>query len=82
MSDLSSREAEVVREFAAALRQAREEETERMRNVLYGLELLRDGLADLIAEMRRENAAAVTANSFDGRRPLAHVQPSSFRLQM
>jgi hypothetical protein len=24
----------------------------------------------------------VTANSFDGRRPLAHVQPSSFRLQM
>jgi hypothetical protein len=53
-----------------------------MRNVLYGLELLRDGLADLIAEMRRENAAAVTANSFDGRRPLAHVQPSSFRLQM
>jgi hypothetical protein len=82
MSDLSSREAEVVREFAAALRQAREEETERMRNVLYGLELLGDGLADLIAEMRRENAAAVTANSFDGRRPLAHVQPSSFRLQM
>jgi hypothetical protein len=48
----------LVREFATALRRAREEETEHMRNTLYGLELLRDGLADLIAEMRRENAAA------------------------
>jgi hypothetical protein len=50
-------ETMLIREFATALRRAREEETERMRNVLYGLKLLRDGLADLIAEMR-ENAAA------------------------
>jgi hypothetical protein len=49
----------LVREFATALRRAREEETSRLYNTLYGLELLRDGLADLIAEMRRENAAAV-----------------------
>jgi hypothetical protein len=37
----------LVREFATALRRAREEETERMRNTLYSLELLRDGMADL-----------------------------------
>jgi hypothetical protein len=48
----------LVREFATALRRAREEETEHLRNTLYGLELLRDGMADLLAEMRRENAAA------------------------
>jgi hypothetical protein len=48
----------LVREFATALRRARGEETERLHNSLYSLELLRDGLADLIAEMRRENAAA------------------------
>jgi hypothetical protein len=34
------------------LRRARKEETGRMRNTLYGLELLRDGLADLVAEVR------------------------------
>jgi hypothetical protein len=48
----------LVREFATALRRAREEETERMRNTLYFLKLLRAGLADLVAELRANAAAA------------------------
>jgi hypothetical protein len=55
----------LLREFATALRRAREEETEHlrehMRNTLYGYQLLRDGLAELNAElreMRRADAAA------------------------
>jgi hypothetical protein len=40
-------EAEVVREFARALRQVREEETELMRLSLYKLELILDGLREL-----------------------------------
>jgi hypothetical protein len=44
--------AEVVRAFAAALRQAREEETEQLLLALYGLELFADGLAALNAELR------------------------------
>jgi hypothetical protein len=58
MSELSPYEIMVVRKFAAALRQAREEEFEKLRNTLYFLELFRTGLADLVAEMRRKNAAA------------------------
>ena len=49
-SSLTPAEAALVDEFAAALRQAREEETEKLwRNVL---ELLRDGTDALIADMR------------------------------
>jgi hypothetical protein len=48
----------LIREFAVALRRARLDETERMRIALYGLELLRDGLADLNAELRRDAVAA------------------------
>ena len=44
--------AEIVRAFAAALRQAREEETEKLLLTLYELELLRDGVAELLAELR------------------------------
>jgi hypothetical protein len=58
MTQSDNAENMLVREFATALRRAREEETEHLRNTLYGYQLLRDGLADLIAEMRRENAAA------------------------
>jgi hypothetical protein len=50
LSALSPEEAALVDEFAATLRQAREEETEKLwRNVL---ELLRDGADALIADMR------------------------------
>jgi hypothetical protein len=56
---LSPDEARIVHEFRVALEQVQDVELERMRNVLYGYELLRDGMADLIAELRRENAAAV-----------------------
>jgi hypothetical protein len=42
----------LVREFATTLRQVREEETARLRLTLYELELLRDGLAALNADMR------------------------------
>jgi hypothetical protein len=49
-SGLTPSEAALVDEFAADLRQAREEETEKLwRNVL---ELLRDGTDALIADMR------------------------------
>jgi hypothetical protein len=51
----------LIREFEFALRLAWLEETERMRNVIYGYQLLRDGMAELLAEMRemrREDAAA------------------------
>ena len=49
-SSLTPAEAALVDEFAAALRQVREEETEQLwRNVL---ELLRDGTDTLIADMR------------------------------
>jgi hypothetical protein len=50
LSALSPEEAEVVREFAADLRQAREEETERLLLALYKLELFADGMAALCAE--------------------------------
>jgi hypothetical protein len=50
--------AEVVRVFGAALRQAREEETELLWLRVYELELLCDEMATLNAELRRENAAA------------------------
>ena len=49
-SSLTPAEAALVDEFAAALRQARDEETERVRLALYVLELLRDGVAELCAE--------------------------------
>jgi hypothetical protein len=51
----------LVREFERALRMAQEEELGRMRNTLYGLELLRDGMRALNAELRelrRQDAAA------------------------
>jgi hypothetical protein len=45
--------AEVVRVFAAALRQVREEESELLRlTTLYRLELLRAGMAELNADIR------------------------------
>ena len=49
-SSLTPAEAALVDEFAADLRQAREEETEKLRLALYKLELLRDGMAALRAE--------------------------------
>jgi hypothetical protein len=42
----------VVREFATALRRAREEETERLCDVVRVLERFRDGLVELNAEIR------------------------------
>jgi hypothetical protein len=42
----------LVREFERALRLAQEEELGRMRNTLFGLELLRDGMRELNAELR------------------------------
>jgi hypothetical protein len=39
-------------------------------------------LNNMIMAFALPGIGLVTANSFDGRRPLAHVQPSSFRLQM
>ena len=44
--------AEIVRAFAAALRQAREEETEKLHLALYGLDLFHDGMIALLANMR------------------------------
>ena len=44
--------ASLTRAFVGALRKAREEETEKSRLTLYELELLRDGMAMLIADMR------------------------------
>ena len=43
--------AGVVRAFAAALRLAREEETEKLLLVLYKLELFHDGMIALLADM-------------------------------
>jgi hypothetical protein len=43
---------EIVRTFRAALREARELETEKLRFTLYQLELFRDELMRLNAEMR------------------------------
>jgi hypothetical protein len=58
MRELSPHEMDMmVREFATALRRVREEETERLRDVVRILEMFRDGLADLIAEQRGKNAA-------------------------
>jgi hypothetical protein len=55
---LSPKEAEIVRAFAAALRQARKLESEKLRFALYELELYCDGVDALNADMREENAAA------------------------
>jgi hypothetical protein len=46
----------MLREFAVALRRARQEETERLRNVVRELEVFRAGLAELIAELRGGDA--------------------------
>jgi hypothetical protein len=43
---------EIVRVFAAALQQVREQETELLRLSLYKLELLRDGMVTLNADLR------------------------------
>ena len=51
-SRLTPAEAALVDEFAAALRQAREEETEMLQLVLYKLELFHDGMTALNADMR------------------------------
>ena len=51
-SRLTPAEAEIVRVFAAALEQAHEEHVARMRRTLSVLELLRDGVAALNADMR------------------------------
>jgi hypothetical protein len=45
-------EAALVDEFAAALRQVREEETEKLWLALYKLELFHDGMIALNADMR------------------------------
>jgi hypothetical protein len=50
-------ETMLIREFATALRRAQEEELGHMRNTLYGYKLLRDGMADLLVELREETAA-------------------------
>ena len=50
LSALPPDKAEVVRAFAATLRQAREEETEKLLLSLYGFELFCDGIAALRAE--------------------------------
>jgi hypothetical protein len=42
----------LLREFATTLRRAREEETAKMWLTVYELKLLRDGMADLNAELR------------------------------
>jgi hypothetical protein len=52
LSALSPYEAEIVRVFAAALEQAHAEHVERMRRTLSVLELLRDGAAEINADMR------------------------------
>ena len=52
MSPLSPYEAEIVRAFRAALQQVYDEEIARMRRTLSVLELLRDGVAALNADMR------------------------------
>jgi len=52
LPELSDAEREVVRAFSAALRQAREEETEKLLLVLYKLELFHDGMIALLADMR------------------------------
>jgi hypothetical protein len=52
LSALPPDKAEVVRAFAATLRQAREEETEKLLLTLYGLELFHDGMIALLADMR------------------------------
>ncbi len=46
----------VVREFAVALRCVRQEETDRLRDVVRGLEAFRAELAELIAELRGDDA--------------------------
>jgi hypothetical protein len=56
MSDLSPRDAEIVRAFAAALRQARLEETERLRDVVSRLELFHAGMSKLCAEVEAATA--------------------------
>jgi hypothetical protein len=45
---------EIIRAFAAALRQVREEETEKLQLGVYKLELFRDGMTALIADMRAQ----------------------------
>jgi hypothetical protein len=57
MSPLSPDEAEIVRAFRAALQQVREEELRRMRHTLSVLELLRDGVAAINADMRAGSCA-------------------------
>jgi hypothetical protein len=51
LSALSPKDREVVRAFAAALRQVREEETEMLQLTLYKLELFHDGMIALLADM-------------------------------
>jgi hypothetical protein len=66
LSVLSPNDRKIVRHFAAALRQVREEETELLRlSTLYRLELWRDGLAELYAELELR-AGAVGVDSRRG----------------
>jgi hypothetical protein len=51
-SRLTPAEAAVVDEFAAAFRAIQEIETKRMQLTVYQLELLRDGMAALNADLR------------------------------
>jgi hypothetical protein len=57
LSMLTSDEVRIVRRFEAELRRAREEDFAPLYHHLYFLTLLRDGMADLNAELR-QNAAA------------------------
>jgi hypothetical protein len=52
LSALSPAEAEIVRVFRAALEQAHDAHVARMRRTLSVLELLRDGVAAINADMR------------------------------
>jgi hypothetical protein len=66
LSALPPDQAEIVRVFAAALRQVREEETKMLRLSLYKLELLRAGMAELNADLR----AVLDAAGARGTEPL------------
>jgi hypothetical protein len=51
--------AALVRDFAAALAVIRQAEVARLRNTLYGLELLRDGVPEVVAEARAEARVSI-----------------------
>ena len=68
-SRLTPTEAAFVDEFAAALQQAHEEHVERMRRTLSVLELLRDGVAAINADMRAWRLPELPEGWLEYRRP-------------